>query len=1654
MSEWVPFVGQRGGQGWQNSRTGEVRYQDECPDGSGAAPEQPAQPEPPSQPDEQPDGQPASAEQEQKEEYPPEVQEAIRDWQENGTRSQVFKNWFGDWEGDPENASKVIDPRTHEPAETIQYSKVVDEDGNPLIVKHGTTHDFEAFGYDNANIENDMGTGFYFSTSADDVDSNYAGEGPDLTGRIEQFVERVADDDKFRWDFDEKIEEGELDPDTDFDDYVHDLARKELVGDTQRVISAYLNIRKPVVLQANEGHRKGGTIFELELIWEDDQGRSPEDPDYDEDSAEVVDEGGSAIDLMNAMQSCYYNYEGWGDQWQDAWQELADYADSGISAYDVYTAIKKHCTELMDDEGNWAVGEYTQEVFRELGHDGVHYRNAKSFFPGMEGVTEDTDHWIAFSPEQVKSVDNLGTFNPKDNRYRYERRYHSARAQWHDAKAHAPEGVAVAIQQGNAIFAFEEDKDEVIRYMKGEPTEREVVIAERYRQHPHDQQAVGVANATSRSSGMIGPNAVVPRIVEKLVDKSSTILDFSAGKTAAHAERRKGSGYDVTAYDYGGNQGELHDPDALSKTYDVVFASNVLNVQDSDEELKRTVQEIAESVAAGGVVIANLPSEPRKGAFNGTDPEDATSLVRNLLAKHFQVVEVVSGGNTAPVFVASNDQARVPDDKMKYKQSDWVRNAFKSANRNPSDEQIAAWLDADDSGKQASGQIPEPPPAPDASSPVLPVDESDSMDGKSTSLSAPFDTMPPLPTKPGEQAPFAPQEAPQQEGVAKPALPITPDGFEQQPPMAAVGMSQATPADDLIDSSQPPPAPQSPEVPISGTADSEWVPYVGESGGQGFQNTRTGEVRYQDEAPIERGAGEPQAPTDPISGDAVLPGGEQQGGQQESQEPVDIMSTAAAYGYQPKDPQADAQTQARHANSYVLKAAGLLGYKPQGGSREENAQAAARWMHQQSAHMHDTVAHAESHGYQYRQDVGLAQNNAGAVRHLLNKAIDGGWHADPDLTADQNMQAALAHLNEASGAPVTESPQSSANMLKSLAFTAAALGAMYLANRFGGKKTASLVSMVMGLAAGLGWQQPAAENEKQQKDPKFRNMSMRAALQFLRASEDLEADKQAAAATTTEAPEEDEQQRLQSQRQAALEQSEQLAGEHTLPPETISDEQLEDMLSPAGERPDEPEPPEQAAEPEPEPPPTDQPGETAAETDTTATQTDTAKKFHDDLRAEIMSRLEALQPPVETPTPTAPENDAALAEWARQQDSAPAEPSNGLTGSADADPITGEQGTLFDIEEREQQTVQSERAYKDEQRRHEERLNRAGAEELQRLQEEANAKLTPEQREARDQQIAAEEAARWEQTQAAAAEAARRKQEAKSENASAMQKQYETTLQEIFEDEEDRNFFRDYYDQFYADHKDEVDRHNSLIEHAGGRGDIVRRLRAGEDPDNILRFDELVQIAESHYPEALHWNTGSMSGKGDAEAALANFLIQGKRTAPPKYDRDLIQAAIEDIEQKVGFPSDRRGSQPLDRVSDADLEAIPFDDDPDYDPWEDDALNDVSDEELAAIPFSRRGERQQYKRFTTARMNLIEVQPGAYQMVTPVGRFGVWNASPGGGQNLWKVAELTELEGEKGYDVGETILARNTLQLAAEAIQTEIVRKKQGKSEKNEQQAG
>lgn len=73
-------------------------------------------------------------------------------------RTKAFKEWFGDWENDPKNASKVVD-----------------ENGEPLVVYHRSPNKFNTFDVNKIGTTTDIGQygkGFYFSVENDRAEGN------------------------------------------------------------------------------------------------------------------------------------------------------------------------------------------------------------------------------------------------------------------------------------------------------------------------------------------------------------------------------------------------------------------------------------------------------------------------------------------------------------------------------------------------------------------------------------------------------------------------------------------------------------------------------------------------------------------------------------------------------------------------------------------------------------------------------------------------------------------------------------------------------------------------------------------------------------------------------------------------------------------------------------------------------------------------------------------------------------------------------------------------------------------------------------------------------------------------------------------------------------------------------------------------------------------------------------------------------------------------------------------------------------------------------------------------------------------------------------------------------------------------------------------
>lgn len=141
-------------------------------------------------------------------------------------RTKAFKAWFGDWENDPENASKVVN-----------------ENGEPMVMYHGTGREFYTFG--NTDSANELGSGFYFTDNRRLAEAYTNPRLSDNESKIEARAMEIFIDDM-----------GHSEEDSYDNEFVHDyneaydMAETELFG-KPRVMSGFLNVRNPRMVVDN-----------------------------------------------------------------------------------------------------------------------------------------------------------------------------------------------------------------------------------------------------------------------------------------------------------------------------------------------------------------------------------------------------------------------------------------------------------------------------------------------------------------------------------------------------------------------------------------------------------------------------------------------------------------------------------------------------------------------------------------------------------------------------------------------------------------------------------------------------------------------------------------------------------------------------------------------------------------------------------------------------------------------------------------------------------------------------------------------------------------------------------------------------------------------------------------------------------------------------------------------------------------------------------------------------------------------------------------------------------------------------------------------------------------------------------------------------------
>jgi hypothetical protein len=302
-----------------------------------------------------------------------------------GVKCKAFKAWFGDWESDKANASKVVNAEG-EPQETHSLpstgSVVKDADGKPLVVYHGTAHGgFEEFDITKVDKGALYGPGFYFTEDKTVAESyepvkgvgqpleepyrtNWVTKATAILNQLPEERKRGNDNFKSYHNAGESIRrvaDGDgINHVAHAKSFISELAGADDVLPSQNrpeTKAVYLNIRKPFEIGRQIGSAESHRLNMLA---------------YD-----MAEEARRAGDDLKARY-------------------LTGMVGQFTGAYDYTTDT-----------------QYLSEVLRRAGYDGITHIGGDRMGGGHHHRV-----WIAFDANQIKSVDNIGTFDPKSPKLR------------------------------------------------------------------------------------------------------------------------------------------------------------------------------------------------------------------------------------------------------------------------------------------------------------------------------------------------------------------------------------------------------------------------------------------------------------------------------------------------------------------------------------------------------------------------------------------------------------------------------------------------------------------------------------------------------------------------------------------------------------------------------------------------------------------------------------------------------------------------------------------------------------------------------------------------------------------------------------------------------------------------------------------------------------------------------------------------------------------------------------------------------------------------------------------------------------------------------------------------------------------------------------
>jgi len=335
---------------------------------------------------------PVIIEENKSEEIKEDFSNSIKEQNPKLTRDENFKKWF-------------------------KNSEIVNEDGNPLVVYHGTTHAFESFNLERAGMESFFGKSLYFTDSPEDASQNYAGIGVDLTTRIEDLADRLSSD----IDYNDEAKLNELGFHRDVDgnllksdgmlvqheDVTKALAIKELVGPHEgAVMPVYLSVQNPFVL---DEHGPNETI----------------NFDYTHDrEGEITGVKGNGWKILENTKKEIYKYESKFFKKDKIEKIIGDISvnlidNSPLSSLKLFNVFNDNeAINYIEDPSTGELigsGQIVANIIFASGYDGI-VMDVHDYFGGrkfMENIPEGTKHYIIRNPRKVKSAIGNVEFNPR-----------------------------------------------------------------------------------------------------------------------------------------------------------------------------------------------------------------------------------------------------------------------------------------------------------------------------------------------------------------------------------------------------------------------------------------------------------------------------------------------------------------------------------------------------------------------------------------------------------------------------------------------------------------------------------------------------------------------------------------------------------------------------------------------------------------------------------------------------------------------------------------------------------------------------------------------------------------------------------------------------------------------------------------------------------------------------------------------------------------------------------------------------------------------------------------------------------------------------------------------------------------------------------------